>query len=703
MPPFPAPHLKPTPWLTELARTKPAKWQWNRALRAGLCIGLPLGVGMLSGQMALGVWMSIASLMLTSGESNASYHSRLKAIAISSGLGSLGCLVGYAGVLPWGWIVPLMAVLAVLAGIVSSYGAPFSAGMLQFLALATVAIGRPQIGPFWEPMLYFIIGAFFYALMMLLEGALLRLQPRRQMAADLVKALAQLALNRAAGLQTGTEANHTLVEDSRRAVTALQSALYADVLGRHARKAGRTSEVDSIWALLQSSDDAFAAILSAESAPQLKAAAADLETIASMLLSGKKPSSQLKLASTADNASPLARAIIAMASARRWSHSPFSRIVAAGTNKPASRKPRFDILCDRLLPGTETLRSALALGLCVAVSYAAHWVDKDVRWYWIPLTVAIIMKPDFGSIFARSLARTAGTLVGAVVGTVIMILLPKGIGLVAMIAILAALIPWAAQRSYATLAIIITPLVLVLIDLTVPGTINVNYGGQRLLGTAIGAGIVLVFGYFIWPRTHSKAISANFQQANGALAAYLLAAAHIPPANGAQPSLPLPRLRRIAYAKLTDLRTQLQKTMAEPPPAGAEATAWLPIVASAERICDSITAYSVRAEPTGSETSTERTSDTETKPEAGAATAELIKTETATTATELVRRLAGEIAIAPASQADKDWQAACATLPAATVELIHGVVDELRFIHRSIESTAATPSLPQPATTTASA
>src|SRR5229473_8552008 len=32
--------------------------------------------------------------------------------------------------------------------------------------------------------------------------------------------------------------------------------------------------------------------------------------------------------------------------------------------------------------------------------------------YWVPLTVAIVLKPDYGSVFARALQRGIGTVVG---------------------------------------------------------------------------------------------------------------------------------------------------------------------------------------------------------------------------------------------------------------------------------------------------
>jgi len=39
----------------------------------------------------------------------------------------------------------------------------------------------------------------------------------------------------------------------------------------------------------------------------------------------------------------------------------------------------------------------------------------------------------------------------------------------------------------------------------------------------------------------------------------------------------------------------LRTALAEPPPASDEATAWFPLIAAAERICDHVTAYAAGA------------------------------------------------------------------------------------------------------------
>jgi uncharacterized membrane protein YccC len=54
---------------------------------------------------------------------------------------------------------------------------------------------------------------------------------------------------------------------------------------------------------------------------------------------------------------------------------------------------------------------------CMGVAGVVSEVLPLQRSYWVPLTVAIVLKPDYGSVFARAVQRGIGTMVGAVVGS----------------------------------------------------------------------------------------------------------------------------------------------------------------------------------------------------------------------------------------------------------------------------------------------
>ncbi|HCR99100.1 MAG TPA: hypothetical protein DIW40_16515 [Halomonas sp.] len=138
---------------------------------------------------------------------------------------------------------------------------------------------------------------------------------------------------------------------------------------------------------------------------------------------------------------------------------------------------------------------ACALAVCLGVAYSAHLVDDNPHWFWIPLTVGLIMKPDLGSIHKRALQRITGTLLGVILGVLILLFVPKNVAFVLLMAILAGILPWAMKYSYALQAVFLTPLILMLINIILPGSADINYATQRLLDTVIGSFIVIVFGY----------------------------------------------------------------------------------------------------------------------------------------------------------------------------------------------------------------
>ena len=63
------------------------------------------------------------------------------------------------------------------------------------------------------------------------------------------------------------------------------------------------------------------------------------------------------------------------------------------------------------------------------------------RPYWVLLTVAIVLKPDFGSVFTRAVQRGAGTLLGVLLGSTLLAVLPHDAWVLVAMAGFAALLP----------------------------------------------------------------------------------------------------------------------------------------------------------------------------------------------------------------------------------------------------------------------
>lgn len=582
----------PNAWLSELTRlNKPAAWRWGPSLRAALGMAVPLSVGLATQQLALGLLVALGYLMQMNGERDGPYDDLFRRLLITAPLGAAGALLGYASGLPWGWIVLLMMGVSFLASVVSSYSAALSIGTMQALVLGTVALGNPALhGSALHMFLMLLVGAALYAVLLGVEALLQRSRPRREMLAALLLSLSRLAEGQASG---------ALVEAQRRQVTTQLSAVYALMLQTRSQAQGRSSQADRRAAVLRRADGLFAAILACSESAQLSAAARALSQMAEAV-----KNAQRLPAPVFDPQAPLLPRAVAALGVALWG--PMSMVPVAAeperTGAPGSQaaamhpQARLRVWLDRLVPGRDVLLSALALALCVGIAYALRWLDDRSHWYWLPMTVFLVMKPDLGSIFGRTVLRCLGTAGGVLIGAAILAWLPPGPLFICVMALIALLMPQARQISYAVMTLTMTPLVLVLIDLVSPETKGIDYALLRLVDTLGGGAVVLIFGYLIWPKSHHRQLAGAFQQARQSMADYLLSTLRATDRLGQEADAAgLGTCRRTVYGQLANMRAILQKTLVDPPPSGREAAAWFPIVTSAERVCDAITAYSMAA------------------------------------------------------------------------------------------------------------
>jgi uncharacterized membrane protein YccC len=230
----------------------------------------------------------------------------------------------------------------------------------------------------------------------------------------------------------------------------------------------------------------------------------------------------------------------------------------------------------------------LRLMACMGTAGLVSEVLPLQRSYWVPLTVAIVFKPDYGSVFARALQRGIGTVVGALAGAVLLVLV-HGTWLLIPFGVLAALLPFGRSRNYGLLATFLTPLVVVLIDLLNPG--GWRLAEDRLIDTLIGCAIVLLIGFAPWPMSWYSHLPRQYARAALDVCRYLDEALG-PGAGGPRGAGPpaRSRMRRSTYRALADLRAEFQRTMSEPPSISRRATAWWPAVVALEQVMDAGTA-----------------------------------------------------------------------------------------------------------------
>ncbi len=556
-------------WLRELSALRPAPWEWTRALRAAISVGLPFTLGLAFNDSMTGMWIAMGTLMMTTGELPGSYGQVLRRLSLAACMGASGYLLGYLTDLSWLTTVIVMGLVGLTAGLLSSVNATLSIGCLQLLLTAAIAIGVPTIAPFWQPAALYLVGAAFYAALILIEAALVGDRPRRIMLSNYLAALAALAQARADG---------KTADAARRDVTMTHAALLS-ALPRSSTK----GSMMRYRAACQLGDTLFIAILAAKDGHELRQVAPHLNQLAEYVTRRRSTgahSAWINIVDTTADFHELADQVQALAAALRAETWPAGR-PPAPTASGHARVPPAVAPRDRT-----ALQAGLALGVCLAAAYATRWVNPENHWFWVPLTVGLVMKPDLGSIFARAVLRTIGTLVGVILGTIILALIPKSQLFALVITVLAGVLPWAMKRSYAVQAIVLTPLVLMLVDIIMPGVTNVDYGGQRLVDTLIGGGIVLLFGYLIWPRNTLTHLATADHAVRQQLADYLREVA-TPAATPASTA----NTRLQTYAALARMRNYSQRHKADPPPSGTQAAQALARIDTLERVADAITRH----------------------------------------------------------------------------------------------------------------
>lgn len=225
------------------------------------------------------------------------------------------------------------------------------------------------------------------------------------------------------------------------------------------------------------------------------------------------------------------------------------------------------------------IRLAWCMALATALTFVLHQRSHS---YWLPLTVAVVVRPEYASVFVRTVNRVIGTIGGAVLAAIALLVLPSG-GVVAVAATLS--IGWAvlsAPKLYALSVIGITGSALLSASI---GSEDPVYPALRLLDTLAGCAIAVVFGFLLWPGRHTLPFAARPSRAAVDAVAYLRQAAVAPGERYGWPAV-----RDQAYVSVHLYRASVQAALADPPPISTSAAAALADAVALEDVVDAISA-----------------------------------------------------------------------------------------------------------------
>ncbi|MGC5245735.1 FUSC family protein [Gordonia sp. DT219] len=248
------------------------------------------------------------------------------------------------------------------------------------------------------------------------------------------------------------------------------------------------------------------------------------------------------------------------------------------TAEPVDVAPPAELRA-RAVVGRGAWADGIRIGWCMALATAVTLLLHDPgHALWIPLTVSVLVRPEYGTVFVRVVNRLAGTLAGGALAAALLLVLGSGPPVAAAAAIAIGFSVAAAPKSYALSVIGVTCGALMSASIA---TADPVVPLIRVGDTLIGAAIAVVFGFVLWPGRGAPDPSQGLRAAVTASADYLRAVTTGTDVAAASEQ---------AYTAAGNAIDLSRAALLEPPPVGALARRSLARSLAVKSIVDEITA-----------------------------------------------------------------------------------------------------------------
>lgn len=524
--------------IESLTQVKRPDVPWRVVIRNTAAVVLPLGIGMAMGHPQIGLGVAAGALDTMFSDQPGPYRQRMRQLLLASLAAGIASLVGF---LIGGALLPILLATAAcgfFGGLLVVFGTDTArVGMTSMILLVITASTPTSFEHAVGGAALIFAGGLLLTTFSLAAWPLQRYWPERLALANVYAGLAVLARQQAH--------DDTEVPALTEAMTTLQRTL----LGRH-RAHGRAMEAFGV--LLELAERIrleLTAMAELHANPAIHAmfrddAARVLAAIADALEQGDSPeqadralqtlrASERALLDGGGNADGLAGHIHALAgqlaAAVRnadWAGSRGElRASAAETRLPKSLRSSstWATLRANLTPRSVAFRHAVRMAVCLS---AALWISRLLHLphgYWLPMTAAIVLRPDFAATFNFGLLRVLGTVLGLVLTTVLLHITPdEPWAHLALMAVLCMAFRYLAGAHYGIAVAALTGTVVILLSFE-----GVNPGlavSDRVLNTALGCGMALL-AYVAWPTWERGRARAALAVMLDAYAGYLRALA----------------------------------------------------------------------------------------------------------------------------------------------------------------------------------
>jgi uncharacterized membrane protein YccC len=517
--------------LRRLLELKPRDVPLRVALRNTASVVLPLALGMATGHVGAGVGVAVGALNTMFSDQPGPYRLRAQRMllaALGAGLSAFaGAMLGdhmlafTIAALVWGVAGGLLVALGVEAGRAGLTG--------MILLVVTAADPKPVQQAFGLAALIFA-GGVLQTLFAVVAWPLQRYRPERHALATVFHQLATMARTRS---------------DSSQPPPTTLAVQYAQEL-LHGAHRSRSVAVESFRVLAEISERTRVELLALGDLrehvtdPQANAAIGDivllsalvLDHIATALVNGATPTHARQLVGALDpliddlatlrtnladrNTARLLRIAHARAqglagqlrSAVRNADFAGSRgelrARAIEAHLPDALRPRSPLATLRanLTLSSVAFRHSLRCGVCLAIAVIAERGFAVPHGYWIPMTTAIVLKPDFAGTLSFGVLRVVGTIGGLILTSALVHFAFDGIwDRLILLALLCFSFRLLTTVNYGIGIASLTGMIVILMSFygEAPGDTMI----ARALDTSAGSALALI-AYALWPTWETK-------------------------------------------------------------------------------------------------------------------------------------------------------------------------------------------------------
>ncbi|WP_172657278.1 FUSC family protein [Myxosarcina sp. GI1] len=209
-----------------------------------------------------------------------------------------------------------------------------------------------------------------------------------------------------------------------------------------------------------------------------------------------------------------------------------------------------------------SFRHALRLAAIVITAQLIAYVLPISRGYWITLTALVALKPNFGGTFQSTGQRVLGTIVGSIIGIVLVTQIHNSVAIASLVLLLMFGAMSLRSLSYSIFITLLTPVIILLLN--VIGVGDWKIGILRIIDSLIGGGLALLGSYLLFPNWEKEQLPTQLEQTIQANLAYFQAVISIYLAKNNDGESSLQRSRHRAALENANAEAAAQRLFSEP-------------------------------------------------------------------------------------------------------------------------------------------